>query len=315
MHAVIRIFTLLLALATVGCGSSLPAVKSFKMDIQQGNVITSDMLLKLRPGMSKSQVQFIMGTPLLVDSFHTNRWDYFYQFRKQGKIINQHRVILDFEGDSLARVRGDVVPEGTDIDALMQQAGSSIKPDIKVDAPVVADVKEQSADAPLPAPKVEATQAEVIAPETAKVEEAKVEEAKVEEAKVEEAKVESLEVAPLEQAVETVKDDVALVRQEAVEQSTPVVEESKKLDMPKKMMIQAPPVVNAKSGVVIAPKQTVIPAPPVIGKQATPGAIKSSAEVARPVLVKPREYKPGEGLLPYEEDPSFFERALEIIGF
>ena len=300
MHAVIRIFTLLLALATVGCGSSLPAVKSFKMDIQQGNVITSDMLLKLRPGMSKSQVQFIMGTPLLVDSFHTNRWDYFYQFRKQGKIINQHRVILDFEGDSLARVRGDVVPEGTDIDALMQQAGSSIKPDIKVDAPVVADVKEQSADAPLPAPKVEATQAEVIAPETAKVEE---------------AKVESLEVAPLEQAVETVKDDVALVRQEAVEQSMPVVEESKKLDMPKKMMIQAPPVVNAKSGVVIAPKQTVIPAPPVIGKQATPGAIKSSAEVARPVLVKPREYKPGEGLLPYEEDPSFFERALEIIGF
>ena len=305
MHAVIRIFTLLLALATVGCGSSLPAVKSFKMDIQQGNVITSDMLLKLRPGMSKSQVQFIMGTPLLVDSFHTNRWDYFYQFRKQGKIINQHRVILDFEGDSLARVRGDVVPEGTDIDALMQQAGSSIKPDIKVDAPVVADVKEQIADEPLPAPKVEATQAEVIAPETAKVE----------EAKVEEAKVESLEVAPLEQAVETVKDDVALVRQEAVEQSTPVVEESKKLDLPKKMMIQAPPVVNAKSGVVIAPKQTVIPAPPVIGKQATPGAIKSSAEVARPVLVKPREYKPGEGLLPYEEDPSFFERALEIIGF
>ncbi|MDG1821125.1 MAG: outer membrane protein assembly factor BamE [Methylophilaceae bacterium] len=300
MHAVIRIFTLLLALATVGCGSSLPAVKSFKMDIQQGNVITSDMLLKLRPGMSKSQVQFIMGTPLLVDSFHTNRWDYFYQFRKQGKIINQHRVILDFEGDSLARVRGDVVPEGTDIDALMQQAGSSIKPDIKVDAPVVADVKEQSADEPLPAPKVEATQAEVIAPETAKVEE---------------AKVESLEVAPLEQAVETVKDDVAFVRQEAVEQSTPVVEESKKLDLPKKMMIQAPPVVNAKSGVVIAPKQTVIPAPPVIGKQATPGAIKSSAEVARPVLVKPREYKPGEGLLPYEEDPSFFERALEIIGF
>ncbi|MDG2293376.1 MAG: outer membrane protein assembly factor BamE, partial [Methylophilaceae bacterium] len=245
MHAVIRIFTLLLALATVGCGSSLPAVKSFKMDIQQGNVITSDMLLKLRPGMSKSQVQFIMGTPLLVDSFHTNRWDYFYQFRKQGKIINQHRVILDFEGDSLARVRGDVVPEGTDIDALMQQAGSSIKPDIKVDAPVVADVKEQSADEPLPAPKVEATQAEVIAPETAKVEE---------------AKVESLEVAPLEQAVETVKDDVAFVRQEAVEQSTPVVEESKKLDLPKKMMIQVPPVVNAKSGVVIAPKQTVIPA-------------------------------------------------------
>ena len=74
--------------------------------------MTSEMLLKLRPGMSKSQVQFIMGTPLLVDSFHTNRWDYFYQLSKQGKIVNQRRVILDFDGDVLAKVRGDVVPEG-----------------------------------------------------------------------------------------------------------------------------------------------------------------------------------------------------------
>lgn len=93
----------------VGCGSKLPAMKSYKMEIQQGNVVTSKMLLQLRPGMTKSQVRFIMGTPLIVDSFHGNRWDYFYQLRQQGKVVEKRRVILDFDKDLLTTVRGDVV--------------------------------------------------------------------------------------------------------------------------------------------------------------------------------------------------------------
>ena len=96
-----------------GCGSSMPAIKPFKMDIQQGNVVTSKMLLQLKPGMTKSQVRFIMGTPLIVDSFHKNRWDYFYQMRQAGKIVEQRRVILDFDKDLLTKVRGDVVPQGS----------------------------------------------------------------------------------------------------------------------------------------------------------------------------------------------------------
>jgi outer membrane protein assembly factor BamE len=76
-------------------------------------VVTSKMLLQLKPGMTKSQVKFIMGTPLVVDSFHSNRWDYFYQMRQAGKIKEQRRVILEFDKDLLTRVRGDVVPEGT----------------------------------------------------------------------------------------------------------------------------------------------------------------------------------------------------------
>jgi outer membrane protein assembly factor BamE len=95
------------------CGSAVPKMKPFKMDIQQGNVVTSKMLLQLRPGMTKSQVKFIMGTPLIIDSFHSNRWDYFYQMRQSGKVKEQRRVILDFEKDLLVRVRGDVVPQGT----------------------------------------------------------------------------------------------------------------------------------------------------------------------------------------------------------
>lgn len=117
MHKTMRsLFTLIFVMASsflVACGSSAPTVKPFKMEIQQGNVVTSKMLLQLRPGMTKSQVRFIMGTPLINDSFHTNRWDYFYQLRQAGKVVEQRRVILDFEKELLARVRGDVVPQGT----------------------------------------------------------------------------------------------------------------------------------------------------------------------------------------------------------
>lgn len=117
MHKTMRsffvLFSIICSTLLIGCGSRVPVIKPFKLDIQQGNVVTSKMLLQLRPGMTKSQVKFIMGTPLVVDSFHTNRWDYFYQLRQAGKIVEQRRVILDFEKELLARVRGDVVPQGT----------------------------------------------------------------------------------------------------------------------------------------------------------------------------------------------------------
>ena len=104
------LFVLVVASLESGCGAKLPSVKPFKMEVQQGNVVTSKMLLQLRPGMTRSQVRYIMGTPLIVDSFRDNRWDYFYELRKEGKIIEKRRVILDFDKDSLASVRGDVIP-------------------------------------------------------------------------------------------------------------------------------------------------------------------------------------------------------------
>lgn len=131
MHKHLRLlFVTLLASSAflTGCGSTVPVVKPFKMDIQQGNVVTSKMLLQLKPGMTKSQVKFIMGTPLIVDSFHSNRWDYFYQMRQAGKIKEQRRVILDFESELLARVRGDVVPEGTAGAASSTEAGAVTLP-------------------------------------------------------------------------------------------------------------------------------------------------------------------------------------------
>lgn len=109
-----RYLFLLLVLLCVSCGTALPTIKPYKLDVQQGNVVTSKMLLQLRPGMTKSQVRFIMGTPLIQDSFHSNRWDYVYQMREGGKLKEQRRVIMDFENELLKSVRGDVIPSGSD---------------------------------------------------------------------------------------------------------------------------------------------------------------------------------------------------------
>jgi outer membrane protein assembly factor BamE len=86
----------------------LPGIHKF--DIQQGNVITQDMIDQLKPGMTKSQVRFVMGTPLIADTFNQNRWDYFYSLHQaDGKEVRE-RVAIFFENDLLVGLRGDFIP-------------------------------------------------------------------------------------------------------------------------------------------------------------------------------------------------------------
>ena len=83
-----------------------------KVVVQQGNIITQDMVDKLRPGMTRAQVRFIMGTPLIADTFNQNRWDYVYTLvDNQGKEVRE-RLIIFFTGDQLERISGDFVPAG-----------------------------------------------------------------------------------------------------------------------------------------------------------------------------------------------------------
>ncbi len=83
----------------------------YRIDIQQGNVVTQEMLAQLRPGMDKRKVRYIMGTPLVIDTFHQDRWDYIYSFRKGSSWTReQRRISLFFENGKLARVEGDVRP-------------------------------------------------------------------------------------------------------------------------------------------------------------------------------------------------------------
>ncbi len=107
---------ILLAVLASACTSTIPSLKPYKMDIQQGNIVNAKMMSQLRPGMSKSQVKFILGTPLIQDSFHKNRWDYFYEMRKGSGEIERRRVILDFEDDTLKGVRGDAVVNGDSVE-------------------------------------------------------------------------------------------------------------------------------------------------------------------------------------------------------
>lgn len=99
----IAILILTATTAISGC------IRPYKLDIQQGNVITQDLVEQVQPGMTRREVQYILGTPLVADPFHTDRWDYFYAF-KSGRAENreQGRVTVVFENDKLLRVDGKV---------------------------------------------------------------------------------------------------------------------------------------------------------------------------------------------------------------
>ena len=103
-------FAVLLLLTTAGCSSIVPAI--YKLNIRQGNYIDQTMVDQLQIGMSKRQVQFLMGTPLISDPFHEQRWDYFYSFRPRGgeETIRRH-LILYFEGETLSRIEGELSAE------------------------------------------------------------------------------------------------------------------------------------------------------------------------------------------------------------
>ncbi len=81
-----------------------------KPDIQQGNVLQQTDINRLQLGMTKNQVKFIMGTPMLVDLFHLERWDYLYLLNEPGKKPEQEQVTLFFEDDNLVRIAGDLYP-------------------------------------------------------------------------------------------------------------------------------------------------------------------------------------------------------------
>ncbi|EKT4467636.1 outer membrane protein assembly factor BamE [Pseudomonas juntendi] len=99
--------TLVGLLALAGC--SFPGV--YKIDIQQGNVVTQDMIDQLRPGMTRRQVRFIMGNPLIQDTFNTNRWDYLYSLQPGGGQRQQERMSIFFnDSDQLVSLSGDFMP-------------------------------------------------------------------------------------------------------------------------------------------------------------------------------------------------------------
>lgn len=99
-------------LASCGVTSWLKSFAPYKMDIRQGNLVTPEMRERLRVGMSRQQVSSVLGSPLLADVYHADRWDYIYRYEEKGELVEQHRLTVYFKDNFVSRIEdGDAQPQ------------------------------------------------------------------------------------------------------------------------------------------------------------------------------------------------------------
>jgi outer membrane protein assembly factor BamE len=82
----------------------LGSITPYKIEVVQGNVITSEQAAVIKPGMTRAQVRDVLGTPLMADVFHADRWDYVFTIRRQGTESQSRRIIVRFTGDQLQSI-------------------------------------------------------------------------------------------------------------------------------------------------------------------------------------------------------------------
>lgn len=114
MSFTMRTKLIIISVLLVSCSEvstpKLPSFTAHKIEINQGNMVTAEMRQKLKSGMTRLQVQAALGTPLVNDAFHANRWDYVYRLEKNGKLVEKQRMTLFFEGDRLTRIDDGNMP-------------------------------------------------------------------------------------------------------------------------------------------------------------------------------------------------------------
>lgn len=111
MSKLFRSLSLVVFFSVASCSTilnNLPGV--YTIDVQQGNIIEQSMIDQLRPGMTKRQVLYIMGSPMLKDPFREDRWDYLYSNQPGGEPRQQKKTTLIFDGDNIIGVQGDFKP-------------------------------------------------------------------------------------------------------------------------------------------------------------------------------------------------------------
>jgi outer membrane protein assembly factor BamE len=139
-----------------------------RIDVRQGNALDQENVARVKTGLNRSQVRFLLGTPLLDDPFHSDRWDYVYVFYKAGKLAEQRRISLFFDGDTLVRIEGGMpaaepaaamMAKPDDAETAVEAAPVSAPkaaPSAAMPAPAAATqeaaVKATAAEAPTPAP-------------------------------------------------------------------------------------------------------------------------------------------------------------------
>ncbi|MCF8149774.1 MAG: outer membrane protein assembly factor BamE [Burkholderiaceae bacterium] len=133
----------LLLLPFLAACSNAPQMTSYlspyRIDVRQGNYVTQDMVAQLKPGQSREQVRFILGSPLVADMFHEDRWDYIYRFRPGNGEVQQRSLAVFFLDNKLSRVAGDVVAE----DANKSESPKPAAQVIEIKSPVTAATEPQ----------------------------------------------------------------------------------------------------------------------------------------------------------------------------
>lgn len=124
----------------------LGVITPYKVEVVQGNVVTQEQAAAIKPGMSRAQVRDILGSPLLTDPFHQNRWDYVFTIRRQGAEPQHRRIVVLFDGEALKSIdTGGTLPAEREFVASIDTFKTSR------DAPPLALTEEQVKALPVPA--------------------------------------------------------------------------------------------------------------------------------------------------------------------
>jgi outer membrane protein assembly factor BamE len=139
-----------LCVAISACSSSyVPNVlRPYRPDVQQGNIVTKDMVEQLRPGMTRDQVRFLLGTPMLTDIFHQDRWDYTYYLRRKSGETQIRKLSIEFAEGKLNKFQSDAMPAEPLADSLILGQKPS-KPAVPVVPAAAAPLPSSD---PVPAP-------------------------------------------------------------------------------------------------------------------------------------------------------------------
>ena len=130
--------SLAVALLLAGCqalqntDSAIGVLTPYRIDIVQGNAVTKDQVALLKPGQTRLQVRDILGTPLVADPFHANRWDYIFTLRRPGTAAQRRSVVVLFDGDLVKSIEAPELPSERDFVASISRYNNPTAPKLEL---------------------------------------------------------------------------------------------------------------------------------------------------------------------------------------